>query len=70
MVEFQKMDRVAQLFQSFEDAERADDEFYARLKPEERLDILLALVERHRRALGEAASRLERVHRVTELSRR
>jgi hypothetical protein len=51
-----------------EDAEQADDEFYASLTPEERLDILLELVERHRSGLGEAASRFERVHRIVELS--
>ncbi|HUP60811.1 MAG TPA: hypothetical protein VNA69_10375 [Thermoanaerobaculia bacterium] len=61
------MERVVQIFRSFEDAEQADDQFYADLTPEERLDILLELVERHRRALGEAASRFERVHRVVEL---
>ena len=64
------MERVAQMFGSFEDAEMADDRFYADLKPEERLDILLELIERHRSALGETASRLERVHRIVELSRR
>ena len=64
------MERVAQSFRSFEDADRADDQFYANLTPEERLDILLELVERHRSALGEAASRFERVHRITELSQR
>jgi hypothetical protein len=63
------MDRVVQTFRSFEDADRADDQFYAELTPEERLDILLELVERHRSALGEAADRFERVHRIVELSR-
>jgi hypothetical protein len=64
------VERVAKVFRSFEEADEADDEYYANLTPEERLDILLELVERHRSALGEAASRLERVHCVTELSRR
>lgn len=64
------MERVAQIFRSFEDAEMADDQLYADLTPEERLDILLELVERHRSALGEAASRFERVHRVVALSQR
>ena len=62
--------RVVQVFDSFEDAEKADDQFYADLTPEERLDILLELIERHRSALGETASRFERVHRVVELSSR
>jgi WSTF, HB1, Itc1p, MBD9 motif 1 len=62
------MDRVVRVFRSFEEAEQADDQFYADLTPEERLDLLLELVERHRSALGETASRFERVHRITELS--
>lgn len=64
------VDRVVQIFRTFEDAERADDQFYAELTPEKRLDILIELVERHRSALGESARRLERVHRIVELSRR
>jgi len=62
------MDRVVQIFRSFEDADEADDQFYANLTPEERLDILLELIERHRSALGETASRFERVHNFAELS--
>lgn len=64
------MERVAQIFGSFEEAEEADDQFYAHLTPEERLDILLELVARQRSALGEVANRLERVHRIVELSQR
>lgn len=64
------MKRVVQVFGSFEDADAADDQFYADLTPEERLDILLELVERHRSALGEAASRFERVHRIVDLAQR
>lgn len=63
------VERVVQLSGSFEDAEVADDQFYADLTPEERLDILLELVERHRSFLGETAGRFERVHRIVELSR-
>lgn len=62
------MDRVVRTFQSFEDADRADDQFYAELAPEQRLEVLLELIERHRSSLGEVAKRFERVHRVTELS--
>ena len=64
------MDRVVRVFRSFEDADEADDEFYADLTPDERLDILFELVERHRSALGKAASGLERVHCIIELSQR
>ena len=62
------VERVIQLYRSFEAADQADDQFYANLTPEERLDLLLELVERHRGALGETASRFERVCRITELS--
>ena len=62
------MERVAQVFGSFDEAERADDEYYASLTPEERLDILLAIIERYRSSLGESAERFERVYRVVELS--
>ena len=41
------VERVARVFDGFEDAEQADDQFYADLTPEERLDILLELVERN-----------------------
>lgn len=61
--------RVAQVFRSFEEADEADDRFYASLAPEKRLDVLLELIERYRGELGEAATRFERVHHVTELSR-
>jgi len=64
------VERVVQIFGSFEDAELADEQFYADLTPEERLNILLELVEQRRSALGETASRFERVHRIAELSQR
>jgi hypothetical protein len=62
------MDRQVQVFNSFEDADRADDQFYAELSPEQRLEMLLELVEQHRSLLGETASRLERVHHIAELA--
>jgi hypothetical protein len=61
--------RELQVFASFEAADRADDEYYASLAPDERLEILLSLVAAHRESTGEASTRLERVYRVTELSR-
>jgi WSTF/HB1/Itc1p/MBD9 motif protein len=59
---------LVQVFGSFEDAQTADDQFYADLTPEERLDILLELIERHRSALGETSTRFERVHRIAEIA--
>ena len=61
--------RELQVFRGFEAADRADDEYYAALAPEERLEILLDLVAAYRESTGEASTRLERVCRVIELSR-
>lgn len=64
------VDRIVQTFRSFEEADEADDQYYADLPPQQRLDILLQLIERHRSSIGEPAKRFERVHQVAELSRR
>jgi hypothetical protein len=61
--------RAARVFTSFEAAERADVEYYASLTPAECLDIQLDIIAAYQESLGEAAQRLERVYRVTELSR-
>ena len=63
------VDKTVRTFDSLSDAGRADRAYYASLRPEERLDILLELIASYRESLGEAAERLERVHRVIELSR-
>ena len=55
-------------FSSFREAEEADAAFYASLTPEERLDLLLEIIARHRESIGETAERFERVYRVVELS--
>lgn len=64
------MERIARVLNTFDDADSADEEYYASLEPGERVDILLDLVEFHRDSLGEAAQRFERVCRVTQLSQR
>jgi hypothetical protein len=56
------------IFSSFREAEQSDTAFYASLSPQERLDLLLEIVARHRESFGEAAERFERVYRVVELS--
>ena len=63
------MERTVVAFNSPEDADRADAAYYASLTAQQRLDLLLDLVASYRESLGEAASRFERVYRVTELSR-
>jgi hypothetical protein len=62
------MDRVIKVYHSFAAADRADEDHYASLAPEKRVDILLDLIAQYRESLGETASRLERVCRVTDLS--
>ena len=55
---------------SFSSFEEADDEYYASLTPQERVDILLDMIAAYRESLGETGERLERVYRVIELSER
>jgi hypothetical protein len=63
------VERVIRKFDSFEEAEHADADHYAALTPQERVNVLLYLVESYRQSLGETSERLERVYRVVELSR-
>ena len=62
------MEKVLKVFGSFEEADQADDEYYASLTPQQRVDILLDMIAAHRESLGETEQRLERVYRVIELS--
>ena len=62
------MEKVLKVFNSFEEADQADAEYYASLTPEQRVDVLLDLIAAHRESLGETAARFERVYRVVELS--
>jgi hypothetical protein len=63
------MEKVLKVFNSFEEADRADDEYYASLTPQQRVDILLEMIAAYRESLGETGQRLERVYRVVELSK-
>lgn len=62
------MDKLVRTFDSPSAADEADREYYAALRPAERLDVLLDLILRYRESLGEAADGFERVHRIVELS--
>ncbi|HLG99691.1 MAG TPA: hypothetical protein VKX49_25510 [Bryobacteraceae bacterium] len=55
-------DMRVQVFRSFEEAEKADRDFYRSLTPEQRLDILLQLIAQHGSSKG-----LERVFRIVKL---
>ena len=60
--------KSVQIFNSFKDADRADDEYYMSLSPEKRVDVLLELITRYHQAEYETPQRFARVYRVTELS--
>lgn len=55
------MPKTVRKFQSFEEAEKADREFYRKLSGKERLAILVELTKH------EPEQRLERVCRITKL---
>ncbi len=61
------MEKVVRIFDSHQEADAADEEYFRNLTPQQRLDILLEILwrGRHRDA---AAERLERVYRIIELS--
>jgi hypothetical protein len=62
------MERVVAKFSSFQEAERAEREYYRSLTPQQRLDILLELIECSRKEGDAAAHRFERVYRIVKLS--
>lgn len=55
------MERTVAKFSSHKAAEKANLEFYRSLTPQQRLDILLELIENSRREGDAAAERFERV---------
>ena len=57
------MQKTVRKFNSLQEADRADRDFYKKLSPQERLNILLQLTKH------EPERRLERVYRVTKLPR-
>lgn len=64
------MEKVARKFNSHEDAESADDEFYASLTPKQRMEILFDMIEEwYGRSPDANERRPPRVHRIVELER-
>ncbi len=57
-------------FSSFEESDRAERRYYLSLSPQERIEILLELVERSGESGGEAVEGFARVHRIVELPQR
>ncbi len=62
------MDRSVRIAHGFDEADRADEEFYASVTPQQRVDLLLEMIAAYTESLGEAAQGFERVHRIVELS--
>lgn len=58
------VERTVKKFSTYESAEQADREFYKRLTGNERLELLLELINHA------PEQRLERVSRITKLTRR
>ena len=61
------MERVARIFKSHAEADSADREFYRRLTPQQRVDILLELVAMHLEDTGEAGQEFRQVWRIVRL---
>jgi hypothetical protein len=59
------MEKAVRIFHSFAEADKADDEYYRSLTPEQRLEILFDLVKSQQP--DEPEPRLERVCRIIKL---
>jgi len=57
-------------FSSHQEAEQAELAYYRSLTPEQRLDILLELIETSRKEDDAASERFERVYRIVKLTPR
>jgi hypothetical protein len=61
------MEKVVRIFHSFEEADKADRDYYRSLTPQQRLDLAFAL---HDRYYGATKLKMERVIRVIQLGDR
>ena len=59
------MEKIARIFSSFAEADKADREFYQSLTPEQRLDILGELIARAHP--NDPEQRIEKVCRIIKL---
>ena len=62
------MEKTIRVFDSFEEAEAADKEYYRSLSPAERVEILLILREQYSPYDDELTQGFERVYRIIEFS--
>ena len=64
------MEKVVRIFKSHEEADEADRQFYASLTPQQRMDMMVELLDfRGYEKIG-APERLERVYRVVKREQR
>jgi hypothetical protein len=68
MLESWVMERTVQVFESFEEAEEADKEYYRSLSPAQRVEILLILRDQYSPYDDELTQGFERVCRIIECS--
>jgi len=61
------MEKVWKKYNSFEEADRAEDEYYSSLSPDQRVAILLELVARYGKLFGGTSAGFERIFRVARL---
>jgi hypothetical protein len=64
------MERKVAKFSSHQEATQAELEYYRSLTSEQRLDILLELIEAGRKEGDAASERFERVYRIVKFSQR
>ena len=69
-LQWEALDRTVAKFSSHEQAAQADREYYRSLTPQQRVDLVLELMENSRKEGDAAAERFERVYRVVKLSPR
>jgi len=62
------MEKTVRVFESFEEAEEADKEYYRSLSPAQRVEILLILRDQYNPYDDELTKRFERVCRIIECS--
>jgi len=63
-----RLDRTVAKFSSHEEAAQADREYYLRLTPQQRVDLVIEMMENFRKEGDAATERFERVYRIVKLS--
>jgi hypothetical protein len=61
------MDKIGEKFASLSDADRAEDEYYKSLTPNERVDILLQLIAQYGHLFDGTSEGFVRVFKLTSL---